>query len=61
METAVQWLLFELSKNGLLPNGIPSDIHNQANEIFEQQIIDAREALFQGTPEQYYKETFKSE
>jgi len=29
-QTAVEWVLFELSKNGLLPDGIPSDIHNQA-------------------------------
>jgi hypothetical protein len=60
-QTAVEWLLFELSKNGLLPDGIPSDIHNKAKEMEEQQIIDAREALFHGTPEQYYNETFKSE
>ena len=59
-QTAVEWVLFELSKNGLLPDGIPSDIHNQAKEMEKNQIIDAREALFHGTPEQYYNETFKS-
>jgi hypothetical protein len=31
------------------------------DKIFENQIIDARDALFHGTPEQYYNETFKSE
>jgi hypothetical protein len=37
MNTAVEWLLFELSKNGLLPDGIPSDIHNQAKEMEKEQ------------------------
>ena len=37
------------------------EIYNQANEMFVQQIIDARDALFNGTAEEYYKETFKSE
>jgi hypothetical protein len=74
-QTAVEWVLFELSKNGLLPDGIPSDIHNQAKEMEKEQIIDAYE---QGdnnganrvyyhsdrddkTAEQYYQETFKIE
>ena len=33
----------------------------QAKEMEKEQIIDARDALFNGTPEQYYNETFKSE
>jgi hypothetical protein len=36
-QTAVEWLLFELSKNGLLPDGISSDIHNQAKEMEKEQ------------------------
>ena len=33
----------------------------QRLEMEKEQIIDARDALFNGTPEQYYNETFKSE
>lgn len=36
-QTAVEWLLFELSKNGLLPDGIPDDIHNQAKAMEKEQ------------------------
>jgi len=36
-QTAVEWLLFELSRNGLLPDGIPSDIHNKAKEMEKQE------------------------
>jgi hypothetical protein len=71
-QTAVEWLLFELSKNGLLPNGILSDIHNQAKEMEKEQKIDfARLCLNKAKDldvltsfmnvEQYYNETFKSE
>ena len=35
--TAIEWLLFELSKVGYLPNGIPTDIHNEAKETEKQQ------------------------
>ena len=37
-QTAVEWLLFELSKNGLLPDGIPIDIHQQAKEMEREQM-----------------------
>jgi len=37
MKTAVGWLLFELSKNGLLPDGIPDDIYEQAKEMEKSQ------------------------
>jgi hypothetical protein len=67
-QTAVEWLLFELSKNGLLPDGISSDIHNQAKEMEKEQIIDfANNYGFDiccydyEKAEQYYNETFKSE
>jgi hypothetical protein len=69
-QTAVEWVLFELSKNGLLPDGIPSDIHNQAKEMEKGQIMNAHEEGFYSPPfrmsrrkeaEQYYNETFKSE
>ena len=38
MKTAVGWLLFELSKNGLLPDGIPDDIYEQAKEMEKEQM-----------------------
>jgi HEPN domain-containing protein len=46
MKTAVGWLLFELSKNGLLPDGIPDDIYEQAKEMEKEQIGDAYERGF---------------
>jgi hypothetical protein len=67
MKTSVEWLLFELSKNGLLPDGIPSDIHNQAKEKEKERLEDAyrtgiwdvgcRSISF----EEYYNRTFKQE
>jgi hypothetical protein len=67
MKTSVEWLLFELSKNGLLPDGIPSDIHNQAKEKEKERLEDAyrtgiwdvgcRSTSF----EEYYNRTFKQE
>ena len=50
-QTAVEWLLFELSKNGLLPDGIPIDIHQQAKEMEKEQI---RKAYCDG---EHYKDT----
>jgi hypothetical protein len=32
-QTAVQWFAFELSKLGLLPDGVPDDIYKQAKEM----------------------------
>jgi hypothetical protein len=58
-QTAVSWLVERLAKNGTIHS---SDIH-KANEIFEQQIMDAYETSYISmmTSEQYYNETFKSE
>lgn len=68
-KTAAEWLLFELSKNGLLPDGISSDIHNKAKETEKIQIIKAAASAYEdmfgtdGTEYgvQYYNKTFKSE
>jgi len=67
-QTAVEWLLFEMSKNGLLPNGIPNEIHNQAKEMEKQQIMDAQECGYISgyldtgkSGEEFYNETFNSE
>jgi len=70
-QTAVEWLLFEMSKFGLLSDGIPKEIHNQAKEIEKQQIIDAHgkktkqsrgisNYTYILTGEEYYNETFKN-
>ena len=32
-ETPVSWLVFELSKVGYLPDGLPTDIHNHALQM----------------------------
>ena len=67
-QTAVDILykfLYEMeSFEGFDPyNFNQEDVFNKANEIFEQQIIDAYETshISMMTSEQYYKETFKSE
>ena len=70
-QTAVDFYIMEQTKNELdfIKELITLDeyktrqrnLKGQANKMFEEQIIEAREALYHGTPEQYYNETFKSE
>ena len=57
-QTAVEWLVTKLP---LGVKGAILDKIEQPKVMEKEQIIDAREALFHGTPEQYYNETFKSE
>jgi hypothetical protein len=38
-QTGVQWFAFELSKLGLLPDGVPDDIYKQAKEKEKQRAI----------------------
>jgi hypothetical protein len=59
METAVEWLVDKLLKGEFIND--TDGLIAQAKEMEKQQIIDSRELLFHGTPEQYYNETFKSE
>jgi hypothetical protein len=70
MKTAVEWLIQQLfGDNEII--GCSDELLNQANEMFEQQIIDAhlkgqREDIdfineAKQEAEQYYNETFKSE
>ena len=64
MKTAVEWLEFEINRRGPKEDNPPQwlkELYEQAKEIEKQQIIKSREALFHGTPEEYYNETFKSE
>jgi hypothetical protein len=67
-QTAVEWLLFEMSKNGLLPNGIPNEIHKQAKEMDKQQMCKFAHKCHNHYKvygdfkiDQYYNETFNSE
>lgn len=56
-QTAVEWLISQQKHNQLFN----IETIEQAKAMEKEQIIDARDALFNGTPEQYYNETFKSE
>jgi hypothetical protein len=48
-ETPVNWLVFELSKVGYLPDGLPTDIHNKAlkMESKKQQKYDEMLAMLE--------------
>jgi hypothetical protein len=58
-DTAVKFLIDEISCRFVISEELRIAMY-KAIEMEKQQIIDAREALFHGTPEQYYNETFKS-
>ena len=60
-QTVVEWLKEKLIGHLDISERYKKELFEQADKIFENQIIDARDALFHGTPEQYYNETFKSE
>ena len=55
--TAVEWLFEQLD---VVDSSISYEYFEQANEMFEQQIIDAYETshISMMTSEQYYKETY---
>jgi hypothetical protein len=70
-QTGVQWFAFELSKLGLLPDGVPDDIYKQAKEMDREQkkhaydwgeTNGADECNGDGAThenfEQYYQETY---
>jgi hypothetical protein len=73
MKTAVGWFVQQLWNEGYFPYGVPEDIVERVDKMFENQIMDAYEHgqnngymyrdgnsnIIQA--EQYYKETFKSE
>ncbi len=72
MKTAVEWLVQQLWNEGYFPYGVPEDIVERADKMFENQIMDAyHKAGYLNTKlpykdflleaEQYYNETFKSE
>jgi hypothetical protein len=64
-QTAVQWFAFELSKLGLLPDGVPDDIYKQAKEMEKERIMKAHisagarlEDISIEAAEEYYNETY---
>jgi hypothetical protein len=70
-QTGVQWFAFELSKLGLLPDGVPDDIYKQAKEMEKEQRIsdyyqgacdesDSHGAQYicKSDAEQWYKKTY---
>jgi len=58
MKTAVEWLLEQYVNKGIITI---EDIE-QANKMFEEQVIDAYETshISMMTAEQYYNETYKT-
>jgi len=64
MKTAVEWLIDELQ---ICATKQEMDIIEQANKLFEEQVIEARDtapySMFErvGEAEEYYDKTFKSE
>jgi len=65
-QTAVEWLVQEINKLTGLNVAMDEPIIEQANKMFEEQIIDAHNNGKNTLPpnesaEQYYNETFKSE
>jgi hypothetical protein len=60
--TAVEFFLTELEKMQYFIGNDMLEAYNQANELFEQQIIDAYNegySSYEGDSEQYYNETYK--
>ncbi len=40
-QTAVEWLMWEMSKLGLLPGGVPDQLYQKAKLMEKEQIQDA--------------------
>ena len=62
-QTAVEWLMEQLTKNYPLTKESAESIIEQAKAMEKQQIIDAYEYTAVGTSnygEQYYKQTYES-
>jgi hypothetical protein len=62
--TAVEWLIDELTDNGIEYLDLAYEIIKQAKEMEKQQIVDAyiegySSNLNAGDSEQYYNETYK--
>ena len=59
-QTAVEWLIWEMSKIGLIPDGVPDELYQQVIEMEKEQIMNAFEnghtAIINS--EQYYKENY---
>jgi hypothetical protein len=68
-QTTLEWFAFELSKLGLLPDGVPDDIYKQAKEMEKERMKGmyvegsfAKMRYYDGLEyidaEQYYQETY---
>jgi hypothetical protein len=62
-QTTLEWFAFELSKLGLLPDGVPDEIYKQAKEMEKEKLKDSwvEGSIHWGTNktfEQYYNETY---
>jgi hypothetical protein len=68
-QTTLEWFAFELSKLGLLPDGVPDDIYKQAKEMEKERMKGmyvegsfAKMRYYDGLEyidaEQYYNETY---
>ena len=65
-QTAIEWLEEQMKTWGLLPRWMRDDIVQQAKEMEKQQIIESYDKGefnqgCNGTAEEYYNKTFKSE
>jgi len=49
-QTTLEWFAFELSKLGLLPDGVPDDIYKQAKEMEKEQTEMYKECLERFVP-----------
>jgi hypothetical protein len=65
-QTTLEWFAFELSKLGLLPDGVPDDIYKQAKEMEKEQkadtwnnAINAVEKDKWDSFEQFYEQTYE--
>ncbi len=66
-QTAVEWLINELSMNVDFPYGVPKRVIQQAKEIEKEQIIESYKAgvwdlgCKSADSEEYYNRTFKQQ
>jgi hypothetical protein len=62
-QTAVEWLMWEMSKLGLLPGGVPDQLYQKAKAMEKEQMINAfdnGEACWYDDFSDYYISTYES-
>jgi hypothetical protein len=63
-QTAVEWLVWQLSKVGLLPHGVPEHIHKQSKAMEREQIKEAFQcewSAYNCSGLHYYENTYGKE